>query len=78
MTKITAFADFSTEFTAVAPKITWAWHLRVKTVAGFHRSDIRPFRINTVLTLESKMRSKSVGRNKNGLLPYEINPEQSD
>jgi len=60
----------------VAPKITYAWHFRIKTVAGFHRSDIRPFRVDPAWI--KKTRSESVGRNKNGLLPYEINPEQPD
>jgi len=42
----TVYAYLSTEFSIVAPKITWTWHFRVKTVAGFHRVDIRPFRID--------------------------------
>jgi len=43
-------------------KITWTWHFRVKTVVGFHRSDIRPFRIDPVWN--KKTWSESVGRNK--------------
>jgi len=41
-----AYTYLSTQFFTVAPKMTWAWHFRIKTVAGFHRSDIRPFRID--------------------------------
>ena len=75
MPKNTAYTYLSTKFSTVASKITRAWHFRVKTVAGFHRSDIRPFWIRPELRKRGANQSDVI---KNGLLPYEINPEQSD
>ena len=65
MTKNTAYAYLSTEFSIVAPKITWAWHFRIKTVAGFHRNDIRSFWIYPAWI--KRTRIESVGRNKKRL-----------
>ena len=32
-------------YTSQRRAVTWTWHFRVKTVAGFHRSDIRRFEL---------------------------------
>jgi len=76
MTKNTASIYFSTEFSIAAPK-TWAWHFRIVTTAGFHQSDIWPFWIDPVWDKKKcgVIQSDVI---KNGLVPYKINPEQSD
>jgi len=71
----TAYTHLSTQFSIVTPKIMWAWHFRINTVAGFHRSDIWTFRID--LAWIKKRGANQSDVIKNSLLPYEISSEQS-
>jgi len=72
----TAYACLSTQFSIVVSKITWALHFRIKIVAGFHWSDIQPFRNDPAWIKKQGVNQSDVV--KNGLLQYEVNPERSD
>ena len=55
---------YDQKHSTVSPKITWVWHSRIKTVAGFRRSDIQPFQIDPPWI-------KKRGANQSGMIKQE-------